>query len=400
MNLMRKYFVLSALFVFCLFLTIFVTGCSSNKQAGQELLFIDISKEYPEKEIDLSDIADITYVHPVSESDDYLFRGSVDYVTQNRIVIIDRSSQSLLFFSRDGKPVSRFNRKGQGPEEYRDAASVMYDEARDDVFVSPDFSDHIMVYSSSGEYKRKINLPQINVNGQMALFDDQSILVYDNTKLWQATVRDNFTGQIGDSTFFLISTTDGKVLEYLQLPNKTIDLGYKSLDGTFVGQVSYGRVRRSVEGLLLYNPESDTVFLYGKDKSLVPYMHKKPLLGDSNPMTVMDICMDAGKFQFFSFYPYLKTGEAPSPKYYMRDKKTGEIFRQKISLSDYQGKDFHINPRLSNYYENNWHFELDIAKLEEAYQESKLSGKLKELVASLIEDEDSNNIFVFVDFHR
>src|SRR3712207_8353062 len=75
-------------------------------------------------------------------------------------------------------------------------------ETNDDVFVSPDFSDHIMVYSSMGKFKRRINLPQINVNGQMVLFDDQSILVYDNTKLWK-TIMQSYSAETSiDSTFF------------------------------------------------------------------------------------------------------------------------------------------------------------------------------------------------------
>ena len=93
-----------------LVLSILVTGCSSDKKSQEELPFIDVSKEYPEKEIDLTDIADVTYVYLKSKSDDYLFKGSIDYVTQNRIVVIDRSSHSLLFFSKDGNPRSRFNR--------------------------------------------------------------------------------------------------------------------------------------------------------------------------------------------------------------------------------------------------------------------------------------------------
>lgn len=153
-------------------------------------------------------------------------------------------------------------------------ASLMYDEANDEVFVSPDFSNHIMVYSSLGEFKRKINLPQVNVNGQMALFDDVSILVYDNTKLWQSTMQSNApeVEQTIDSVFFLISKLDGTVLDYILLPNENIDLSYKN--SVFTSQVNYGRVRKSADGLLLYNPESDTVFHYSKEKHLTPYMHK------------------------------------------------------------------------------------------------------------------------------
>lgn len=381
----------------CILLTLIV-ACTSRKHSNEELAYIDVSKEYPSKEINLTDIADITYVHLNSKSDDYLFKGGISYVTQNKIVVIDRSSHSILFFSKDGNPISRFNRRGQGPEEYTDAASVMYDESNDDVFVSPDFGDHIMVYSSTGDFKRKISLPQMNINGQMAIFDDQSILVYDNTKLWRAIMQDNFTEQVYDSTFYLISTTDGMVLEYIPLPSKNINLSIKNLDGLFIGQVSYGRLRRSSEGVLLYNPESDTVFHYSNNKSLTPYLHKKPLLSETRSMTVMDICMEAGGFQFISLYSYAQTGQSPLPTYYMRDKETGEIFRQKITVPDYIGYDFFVNPRLQSYYENEYHFELDFTKLEEAFDQNRLNGKLKELMESLLDDEDPNNIFMFVDF--
>jgi hypothetical protein len=126
-------------------------------------------------------------------------------------------------------------------------------------------------------------------------------------------------------------------------------------------------------------------------------MHKTPLLGDSDPKIVMDICMDAGSFQFISVIPYSETGGA-SAKYYMRDKKTGELFRQKITLPDYQGKELYVNPRLPNYYEKGYHFELDLIELKEAYNENKLSGKLKELVATLDELND-NNVFMIVNFY-
>ena len=385
--------------VFYLVLSLVIASCTSNNELQEKLAFIDVTEEYPEKKIELTDIAGVSYLHLNSKTDDYLYKGSIDYVTENNIIVIDRSQNSVLFFSKEGNPKSHFNRRGQGPEEYSDAASLMYDEANDEVFVSPDFSNHIMVYSSLGEFKRKINLPQVNVNGQMALFDDVSILVYDNTKLWQSTMQSNApeVEQTIDSVFFLISKLDGTVLDYISLPNENIDLSYKN--SVFTSQVNYGRVRKSADGLLLYNPESDTVFHYSKEKHLTPYMHKKPILNSQNPMTVMDICMDAGKYQFIAVYPYRETGKSPTPKYYMRNKATGELFRQKITLSDFEGKELYINPRLFNYYEHAYHFELDFAELEEAYYKNKLSGKLKELVASLLENEESNNVFVFADFN-
>lgn len=384
-------------------LAMFVTGCSSNKQSHEELPYIDVTKNYPERNVVLTDIADVTYLHLNTQNEDYLYKGGIDYVTQNTIVIVDRSSNSVLFFSKDGKPKSRFNRRGEGPEEYLSATFVMYDEEADEVYIIPDFTDYINVYSSSGEYKRKLTLPQRNIGNQIVFFDDQFILVYDNTKLWQNNIK-KATGDksavkehVNDSSFFLLSKMDDKVKEYIKLPTNNIDITTIRQEN-FYGQINYARVRKSPDGLFLYNPETDTVFLYNKEKNLIPFMHKKPLLSDLNPMITMDICMDAGRYQFFSVFPYLN-GEAPSATYYMRDKKTDEISRPKIVLLDYEGKEFNFDPRLLSYYEKGYHFELDILELKEAYRENKLNGKLKELVATLSEDEE-NNIFMFIDFEE
>ena len=383
------------------FLSIFVTGCSSDKQSHEDLPYIDVREDYPEKEINLTEIADVTYLHLNTENDDFLYRGSIDYVTQNTIVVVDRSSESVLFFSKDGNPKSRFNCRGQGPEDYLRATDVMYDETKDEVYIIPGFSDYINVYSSSGEYKRKLTLPQRNLNNQIVFFDDQSILVYDNSKMAQNLNKKSFGDQTAfseqaDSSFFLISKTDGKVLEYINLPSNNIDLSFPSNGGGFGVQL-FGRVRKCPDGFLLYNPETDTVFLYGKDKPLTPYLHKRPLLSDLDPMIAMDICMDAGKFQFISVYFYSNRG-IQDPKYYMRDKKTGEIFRQKIMFPDYKGKEFDVDPRFQNYAEKEYHFELDLIELKEAYRENRLSGKLQELVATLNEFDD-NNVFMFVNFY-
>jgi len=41
--------------------------------------------------------------------------------------------------------------------------------------------------------------------------------------------------------------------------------------------------------------------------------------------------------------------------------------------------------------------EFDLIELKQAYRDNKLNGKLKELVATLNEDED-NNVFVLIQF--
>ena len=111
-------------------------GCSSNNQSEDSLPCIDIRKKYPKKEIILTDIADISYVHLSTENKDYLYKGGICDITENTIVVRDISSHSILFFTREGKPKSRFNRRGIGPDEYYDLyGSIVYDETTDEVFI-------------------------------------------------------------------------------------------------------------------------------------------------------------------------------------------------------------------------------------------------------------------------
>ena len=88
-----------------------VMGCSPNKQSAEGLPYINSVKNYPEKEIILTDIADVQYLHLNSDDNDYLYRGTIRRVTENAIIVYDDSSGSILFFSKDGNPKSRFNRK-------------------------------------------------------------------------------------------------------------------------------------------------------------------------------------------------------------------------------------------------------------------------------------------------
>ena len=373
---------------------------SVDNQVKDGIHVIDVRKNYPVKEIILTDIADVTYLYLNTTDDDFLYRGYINYVTDNTIVVF--SERNFLFFSRDGKPKSRFNRFGNGPEEYRNAPEFVFNENSDEIFVINALTNYIQVYSSTGEYKRKVTLPQGVQTQKISFFDDQSLLVYDEIKrlksAYSAISREkiDFTND-KDSSLLLISKTDGMVLEYVALPNN-----YKiSLSNMDNSEKSTGmwilptcRITKCSDGMLLCNPETDTVFLYGKDKSITPIVSKIPLLKDLDPMVYLDNCMDFGRYLFTSSRSLDK--DVPD-KYYMVDKKTSQVFHPKIILPDYKGKEFLIKSSNRYFNENEYHFDLDLLELKEAFNENRLSGKLKELVSTLNELED-NNIHLLVNF--
>ena len=374
-------------------------ACFSCKRAN-DLPFIDVRENFAEKEIILTDIADITYSCLDSDDENYLFAGSINCITENTIVIIDNVSSSILFFSKDGKPKSRFNRTGRGPEEYLEARQVVYDEASDDVFVvSFGHNNVLYVYSSMGDYKRKIILPEGTYIQAFCVFDNESLFVYD-----ASVERRKFFPLDGDdkTAFFeshlvRISKSDGEVLNNVELPNNEIALRDRSTGGPFAGTpFATCRLIKSKEGVLLCNPETDTVFFYSKNLSLTPVIYKTPSVKSLDPMVILNNCADAGRYQFMDIVT-IDAQERFPVKHIMRDKKTGEIYLQKFVLPDYKGKDFIFNQRQHRNYDGGIYFELDLAELKEAYKEGRLNGRLKELVATLNEDKD-NNVSMLVDF--
>ena len=396
----------------CLFLTTcLLIGCSSDKLSNNGIPCIDTRENYPEKEMMLTEIADVSYVHLSKENDDYLYRGRINCVTENTIVVFDNSSSSMLFFSKDGTPKSRFNRFGQGQQDYsRMVSKILYDEPADEVFVSALTGNKIQVYSSTGEYRRTLTLPQGVFMEEIISFDQQSLLVYnflrDRNKAFAASrVESDVIIHDTDSSFFLISKTDGEVMDYAELPGNDISLsiGGGTGENVFIMITRSKYLSKCSEGVLLSNAYTDTVYLYCKEKTLTPVFCKTPLVSNSGPRVILKGCIDEGKYQYVTIESTSRENtDAPQKaetKHYMRDKKTGEIFRQRIVLPDYEGKEFYISIGYNDthFLEKGvlMHFELDLFELKQAFDDNKLSGKLKELVATLNADED-NNVFMLV----
>ena len=393
------FFILKVMKNYCflclIIISIFTAGCSSNEQKKEDLPFIDVRKNYPVKEIILTDIANLSYVHLNTVDDEYLYKGTISNVTKNSIVVYDEYSRSILFFSKNGNPKSRFNRFGQGSEEYLYVERIFYDEEKDDVYVGDTMSKSVLVYSSKGDFKRKINLPPKTSVYSMVSFNDQSFYVYTGKTKTDLT-------SYSYVTFYQISKENGAVLDSLELPVNEVEVLFKSDQGITL-EPFITRMMKWADDVFLYNPENDTVFLYAQNKSLIPVLYQIPSVQDTEPMVYMSNCCEIGGYMFFdvvNLYFDLNSSlpKKPAVKHYVLD-KINKIFRQKIVLPDYKDKEFFIHSEIiyRNNVSNGCFFELDLYELKQAYRENKLSGKLKELVSTLNEDED-NNVFMLVEF--
>ena len=62
--------------------------CLQTKQSEDGLISFDVRKKYLEKEVILTDIADITYLHLNTDDENYFYKGSINCITENKLVVL------------------------------------------------------------------------------------------------------------------------------------------------------------------------------------------------------------------------------------------------------------------------------------------------------------------------
>lgn len=142
------------------------------------LSMIDISKNYPEKSVDIHDIADVEYI-PLETTKHSLLTKDCSFflISDNFIVTRSMINGDIFFFNRLGKYMWTFNRKGSGAEEYSCIILLAIDFANEECFIS-DGTNQLKVYSFKGSYKRTLHIPQNPFEEFTVLYDyDEEFLI-------------------------------------------------------------------------------------------------------------------------------------------------------------------------------------------------------------------------------
>ena len=362
---------------------VLILSCTNKNKSGADLIYLDVSKNYPEKSINLEEIADIKYVQP-EFNEDYLFNMAIKHVTSSTITLYDLHTREILFFTIDGKAKSKFNRNGGGPGEYSQISSFIYDEQEDKLFAMTQNS--IFVYSSEGHHYYTISLPEgARING-MVNFDKESLLLYNEGKGY-------------NKNFVRISKIDGSVVEEININHKDIDLSFSSTqrEGFIVkGRGPTINITRNKEGYLLNDHSNDTIYYYTGNNQLKPALVRTPPIFEMEPYIYINGFIETKDYLFLQkLKTVMENGDLPID-YIMIDKNDHSAYKQKIFIKDYEGKDINLSPERANgsFDAKIGLIELTLEELNEAYADNKLSGNLKELVEA--SDDDTNNIFMLL----
>lgn len=378
------------LYTITLLLASMLLSCEGGKGEAQKqkvsdgLWTFDVTKEYPTKEIYIQDIADVDYI-PLETNDSILWRGrEVLYLDDDYIVGANRNN-GVYFHDGKGKALNMFNKMGQGPKEYLDMYKVQYDKKSDEIYINDMFKYY--VYDKEGNFKRSFQGIEDKLYSRIEQF-----FILNEDELIQYNYNNHYTR---------VSRLTGEHLGDIKLgvADSTTTLSFRKNNMIFNTIVSH--FTKDKEGYIITSFSSDTTYLLTSNLQLKPIGVRIPPVSSQDVPVFLLPVKNTPRYYFMST---IKKEDSFPTKAYMMDKKTNQIYYLKdyFKNKDYIGLKVHLDmfgPSVLADLPNNVCVQsLNITKLCEAYEEGKLSGKLKDIAANL--KEDDNPVLMIIKFRE
>ncbi|WP_301703579.1 6-bladed beta-propeller [uncultured Parabacteroides sp.] len=378
--------------IFFLFILLITTGCKRRNQTADDLITVDVTKNsFPKKELILQDFMDVEYI-PLETNEEFINQGCVDAIGEKYIIVTNyRDDGDIFVYDRSGKAIRKINRKGQGGEEYISCRSVILDEENNEMFINDFWARKIKVYDLEGNFKRSIKQKQ---DGDTRFYLD--IFNYDKENL---ICYDELNEEI---PFLLVSKQDGSITKEIKTPFKEKKLLIQLLrheGGTRSARPgNYSRITPFKGSWILLEPSSDTIYTLMPDYSLRPFIVRTPPVHTMNPESFLILKLVSDRYYFMesvkNVYDFSKEEGFPRT-YFVYDTQEKDFFRYIIYNGDYSyKKEFYMSMLTPINFKGELWATLNAFELCRDYKKGKLKGKLKEVAATL--GEDDNRVVMLV----
>ena len=376
---MKKTMLMAMVLLACL-------GALAQNKTGKNVPEVDVTQAKRFAPLKVSEKATVEFI-PLETNADFLLdrvAGALINVTENYIVTVNITEGKLFVFSRQGKALHTFCRKGQGPEEFVYPIAVRVDEKSKEIFVL--YYKKVQVYSLTGKYKRSLNIPENVKIGSMFNYDDKHLICYDNHNL------DRQGEKVTEQPFFLFSKKDGKITRIpLTIQNRIGQSMYIERDGKkmVVTMNNIAPMVKNGDEVVLSDMGSDVVYLYKKGK-VTPLLKRNPGTMDFNPRSAMGVVMKLGDIVWLREVKKEVKGPRPDINMLTYDVSTGEVnnlvlwddvnFTNPYSVqSRNERQELPYNCTAAN-------FQPDY--LKKLNEQGHLTGRLKELAEEMLEDDN------------
>ena len=365
------------------------SACTTQqKENSGPLPVVDFEKEYPDKNLLVSEHADVEYVR-LETSDEVLLDGIASLylsVTDRYIVTNNMREGRIFVFNRQGKHLHNFMKKGNSGEEFVYAKVVRVDDEAEEIFVL-DTRNKVLVYTLDGKFKRVLDIPKDMMADDLWNYDDEWLLSYDMYNLDRGDLP------CSEQPFFLLSKKDGSVKRVeVNAKDRIGPRIYFEQDGKrAVMSVSFNYIYKNGDEFVLGELGNDTVFMLKKGE-VSPLLVRTPGSKDKDVRSMMCAPLKLGD--------YIGVAEAPkslslgNTKFATKDVflnlKTGEkcILGLKDDVNFVEPTGIrHSNERVEAP-KNHILWMPNTDRLFQWKEEGKLKGRLAEMVEEMTEDDN------------
>ena len=380
-------------------LLIVMIGCDRNRQATDAFITVDVTANYPKKELVLQDFMDVEYI-ALQTCDKFFTQGLVRAVGKEIIVVTNKNLANdgyIYIFDRTGKGIRVINRRGQGPEEYTRVMNLTLDEDNGELYiVNFRAGRRVNVYDLYGNFKRSFSFDA----GFRGLendfnFDNESIITHNNI-----SILPNREIDLTQPSYFIISKQDGSRVKDIHIPfEQRRCMHIVKEDNSNSGGATIF-LRMPVFPIIPYHgswiltdPSSDTVFRFFPDYSMTPFMVRTPSIESMRTEVFLFPTILTNRYYFMVTVPSeIDFEDRISHLVYDRQQK--KIFRHTVLNSDYTiEKPVNMTKRSVNNEIAFWQI-IEVHELVEAYENGHLRGRLKEVAAKL--DIEDNPVIMLI----
>ena len=370
--------------------------CQKNKQLTDDLVAVNVTKtSYPKKDLILQDFMDVEYI-VLEANDDFVNEGLVMAVGKNMIIVKNRNSDGDIFIydRKTGKALKKINRKGESGEEYIRISGVVLDEDNGEIFVNSYSQKKIFVYDLDGNFKRNFDHKDEARYSEVFHFDRGNLICYDG----------RYSRKVNEPSFSIISKQDGSITKDIFIPfkEKIFTSVRKTTDektGEYIAQFPSSDIPLIpyLDSWILFEASSDTIYRCFHDQSIIPFLVRNPPVQSMNPEIFLFPQTLTSRYYFMEIVKKEWNWEInngfPST-YLMYDKHEKAIFKYTVYNGDFTEKrEVYMNIMPLNHEIANW-LPLEPFRLIADYKKGLLKGKLKEIAATL--DEDDNPVIMLI----
>lgn len=388
------------IFLICLFV-----GCADRplKVSESEIPILDLTKDYPKKELDISGIADVEYIPLETTDSSVIALGMKTNISEKYIITADVYGP-VFIFDRKGKHLRTIYGYGQGPEEYNMIYAFAVDFPKEEFYITDYKSRRIQVYDFIGKWKRTLKTPEgvyydclFNCNEQYLIGINE---FYDTP---------NFDNLPMNKTPYLL--IDKKTSACKPVPiiidkwiSKTLERKAVKIEKntTVMETTSLSLIPRlwaNSYDFLISEFSKDTLYNY-KNGQLSPLAIRYPSVNSSKTPVVIAPILYTDNYLIFKpvklrldkDYKYAPYDEAPL---LLWNKKNNEIQHITRLYDSNRGKYIKSNMHCERSEQPNCFMtKMKAFQLCEEYEAGKLKGKLKE-VASKLKEDDNDVIAIY-----